>query len=349
MDYNSSSIPVKILVYSTFAVVLTVGMREIAPILTILFLSIFIALIFTPLVRWLKRKGIPGGLSVILVIFLFLLIVAILGMVVAKAAVQFGDKIPVYQMNLIWFMDTLSNYIPSRYISLTGDFSISSISRDIAALMITLMTSIINGLLNAGATAGIVILTTAFLLIDTANTPEKLQSELGSQSELHMRMSKFGKSLVGFMVIRAQINLIVAVSITSVLLLGKIDFAVLWGVLIFMLNYVPYLGLILATIPPTMLALFKYGPVGAVAVIVVTIIVDALAENVVFPSLAGKGLRLSPAFLFLALIYWNYVLGPAGVLLSIPLTMGLKIILESFEETKWLAGLMGPTGDAEEK
>jgi predicted PurR-regulated permease PerM len=348
LDYDSSSIPARVLVYSTFAVVLTVGMREIAPILTILFLSIFIALIFTPIVRWLKRKGIPGSLSVLMVILLFLLIVVILGMVVAKAAAQFGDKILIYQMNLIWFMDALSNYVPSRYVPLSGDFSISSISRDIAAIMITFMTSIINGLLNAGATTGIVILTTAFLLIDTANTPEKIHSELGNQSELQMRMSKFGKSLVGFMVIRAEINLIVAISITAVLLLGKIDFAILWGVLIFMLNYIPYLGLIFATIPPTMLALFKYGPAGAIAVIVVTIIVDVLAENVVFPSLAGKGLRLSPAFLFLALIYWNYVLGPAGVLLSIPLTMGLKIILESFEETKWLARLMGPTGELEE-
>ena len=150
------------------------------------------------------------------------------------------------------------------------------------------------------------------------------------------------------MVIRAEINLIVAISITAVLLLGKIDFAILWGVLIFMLNYIPYLGLILATVPPIMLALFKYGPAGAIAVIVVTTIVAGLAENVVFPSLAGKGLKLSPAFLFLALIYWNYVLGPAGVLLSIPLTMVLKIILESFEETKWLARLMGPTGDVKE-
>lgn len=334
--------------YSTFAVVLTVGMREIAPILTIIFLSIFIALIFTPLVRWLKRKGIPGGLSVLLVILLFVLIVVILGMVVAKAAAQFVDKIPIYQMNLIWFMDALTNYIPSHYLPSSGELSISSVSRDVASLIVAFMTSIINGLLNASATAGIVILTTAFLLIDTANTPEKISSGLENQSELQMRMSKFGKSLVGFMVIRAEINLIVATAITVVLLLGRIDFAILWGVLIFLLNYIPYLGIILATIPSAMLALFKYGPAGAIAVIVVTIIVTGLAENVVFPSLAGKGLKLSPAFLFLALIYWNYVLGTAGVLLSIPLTMVLKIILESFEETKWLARLMGPTGDVEE-
>jgi len=98
-----------------------------------------------------------------------------------------------------------------------------------------------------------------------------------------------------------------------------------------------------------LLALFKYGPVGALVVIVVIAIVDMLAENVVFPSLAGKGLKLSPGILFLSLIYWNYVLGTAGVLLSIPLTMILKIVFESFDETKWLARLMGPTGDIEEE
>jgi AI-2 transport protein TqsA len=109
---NSSSVPVRILVYSTLLVVLTVGMREIAPILTIMFLSIFIALIFTPLVRWLRLKSIPGGLSVLLVILLFVLIVAILGAMVAKAAIQFGNQIPTYQMNLVEFIDTLTRYIP---------------------------------------------------------------------------------------------------------------------------------------------------------------------------------------------------------------------------------------------
>jgi predicted PurR-regulated permease PerM len=147
-----------------------------------------------------------------------------------------------------------------------------------------------------------------------------------------MRMSKLGKNLVGFLAIRAETNLITAVGITVVLLIEGIDFAILWGTLI---N--PYVGLVLASIPPTMLGLFKYGPTGALGVIVVIVVIDTLAENVVFPSLAGKGLKLSPASLFLALIYWNYVPGTIGVVLSIPLTIVLKLLLESFEDTKWLA------------
>jgi AI-2 transport protein TqsA len=343
MNINSSSVPARILVYSTLVVILTVGMRELAPILTTILFSIFAALIFTPLVRWLRRKGIPGGLSVLLVIFLFAFIVAVLGVMVFEAAFQFGNQIPNYQDQLMGFLDR-----PAQYIPLSEDPSVKSVLHEIASTMLSLMAGAISGLLNAGTTVGLIILTTAFLLIDAANTPEKINSELEKQSELQMRMSKFGKSLVDFIVIRAETNLLTAVGITVVLLIGGIDFAILWGVLIFLLSYIPYIGLVIASIPPTMLALFKYGPIGALAVIIVISVVNMIAENVVFPSLAGKGLKLSPAFLFLALIYWNYVLGTAGVLLSIPLTVILRIIFESFEETQWLARLMGPTDDVEE-
>lgn len=347
MNINNSSIPARILIYSTLAVILTIGMRELAPLLTTILFSLFAALIFTPLIRWLKGKGIPGELSILLAILLFVLIVTIIGTVAVKAAIDFGNQIPMSQMKLMEFVDNLTRYVPSKYLATEGDFSLNSILRGSASVVISLMRSAIDGLVNTGTTAGIIVLTTAFLLIDVANIPEKVNSELEDQSELQRRMSKFGNSLVSFVVIKAETNLIVAVGITIFFLIGRIDFAILWGVLIFLLSYIPYIGLFIAVIPPIMLALFKYGPLGALAVIVIVTVVDAIAENVIFPALAGKGLKLSPAFLFLALIYWSYVLGTAGVLLSVPLTIILKIILESFEETKWMASLMGPTDNIE--
>ncbi len=234
-------------------------------------------------------------------------------------------------------MDSFAKHIPSY-----EGFSVQSIVRGIVTITISLMVSIVNGIVNAGTTAGIVIVTAAFLLIDAANAPEKINQEIGNQSELRLRLSKFSRKLVKFIVIRAEINIITAFVIALLLFIGGIDFAILWGVLIFLLSYIPYIGLVIASIPPIVLALFKYGPLGALAVIVIIFAVDALAENVLFPSLMGKGLQLSPAFLFLALIYWNFVFGLGGVLLSIPLTIILKILLESFEETKWIARLMGP-------
>jgi AI-2 transport protein TqsA len=178
MSINISSVPARILVYSTLIVILTVGMREIAPILTTILFSIFIAMIFTPHIRWLKRKGIPGELSILLVNLLFAFIVAVLGIVVIGAAIQFEHQIPFYQSRLIEYIDILTHYIPSHYIPSQGELSANSILRGIASNMIFLMSSIINRLLNAGTTAGIIILTTAFLLLDAANTPEQIIQKL---------------------------------------------------------------------------------------------------------------------------------------------------------------------------
>ena len=347
MNINSISVPARILVYSTLAVILTVGMREIATILTTVLFSIFAALILTPLVRWLKRKGLSSGLSAFLVISLFALVVVILGAMVVAAAIQFGEQIPIYQTNLNGLINTLTYYFSSQNIPTAGEFSANSILRNVVSITITFMSSVINGLVNAGTTAGIILLTTAFILIDIAETPERTEEEVENKSELQMRLSIFGKKLVKFIVIRAEVNFITAAGIAIIFLIGGINFAILWGVLIFLLSYIPYIGLVIASIPPIMLALFKYGPLGALAVIVVIAVVDGLAENVLFPSLMGRGLRLSPAFLFISVLYWNFVLGVAGVLLSVPLTIILKIVFESFEETKWIARLMGPPGDLE--
>jgi predicted PurR-regulated permease PerM len=114
MSINRSSLPARILVYSTFVVILTVGMRELAPILIPIFFSIFAALIFTPHIRWLNSKGVSGGLIVFLVILLFAFIVAVLGVVVAGAAIQFGNQIPIYQTNLVGLIDTLTHYFPQQ-------------------------------------------------------------------------------------------------------------------------------------------------------------------------------------------------------------------------------------------
>lgn len=338
MEINNSSVPARILVYSTFAVILTIGMKEIAPILTTVFFSLFVALIFIPLVRWFKRKGVPGVLSVFIVIFLLTLIISVLGIVIVGAAVQIGSELPNYQSRLMEILEELSPYIPS-----TEELSLQSILRGIASVAISLAVSVLNGLINAGTTIGIIIITAAFLLLGAAGAPERTEYK-AEEAIIGSRLNKFGKGLVEYIVIRTEVNLVTAIGIAVILLIGGIDFAIFWGVLAFFLGYIPYIGLALTTIPPAIFGLLQYGLIGSLAVIVAISIVNALTENIIFPSLAGKGLQLSPAIVFLSLLYWNYVLGATGMLLATPLTMVLKIILESFDETKWLARLMGPSG-----
>jgi len=344
MNGSSNSIPAKILIYSAAAVVLTVGMREISSILVTVFLSIFAALIFLSPARWLKKKGVPGTLSVVIVIALAVLIVFILGTVVLGAGIRFGNLVPLYQDRLIAIVNTLTPYIPSY-----EGFSIQNILRNLIVISASFMISVLNGLFSTGTTVGIVLLTAAFLLIDAVNIPEKVRKETENQTELQIRLSKFGKSIFDYIIVRTETSLFESFAFTIVFLIIGVDFAVLWGIIIFILSYIPYIGLVLGAIPPAVLAFLQFGPVGFLGVIAGIIIVDIVSENFIFPSLAKKGLNLSPAFLFLSLLYWSFVLGPVGVLISVPLTVFVKIVLESFEDTRWIAGLMGPTEDLDEE
>jgi predicted PurR-regulated permease PerM len=223
--------------------------------------------------------------------------------------------------------------------------SLESVLRDIAAFAFRVSGSIVTGALNAGSTIVLIFITTTFLLLDAAGAPEKVQREVEDQPVHLSRFTELSRTVVNYMLLRTETNLVGGIGVAILLFIGGIDFALLWGLLFFIFGYIPYLGFYLAAVPPMLLGLFKYGLIGAVGVLVAITVVNALVENVVFPSLAGKGLKLSPTIVFLSLFYWSYVLGTAGALIAVPLTIVVKIILESSEDTRLMAKLMESSGD----
>jgi len=337
INANTSSIPARILLFSTAAVLLTLGMKEIASVLVPVFFSLFAFLIFAPLVHWLQRKGVPGMVSVFLVILFFIFVFIGSVILVAGSLIQLSGLIPSYEIQLTSILDSISKELPAAGVSL------ESVLRNIAAFTFNLTSAILTGALNAGSTIAVIFITTTFLLLDAAGSPKKVQSEDEEQPVLLLRVTEFGRSLVNFILLRTETNLIAGIGTAILLLIGRIEFAVLWGFLTFLFGYIPYLGFYLAAIPPMLLGLFKYGPIGAIAVLAGIALVNTLVENVIFPSLAGKGLKLSPSIVFLSLFYWTYVLGASGALIAIPLTMAVKLVLESSGETRWMAKLMEPS------
>lgn len=342
MNTDNQSIPARILFYSTAAVILTIGMREIGSILVPIFFSIFAFLIFSPLVHWLQRKKVPGSISVGLAI-LFLIIFAIAAvLLVTGSLLQLSTQIPGYQTQLTSIFENIERYLPS-----SGQLSFEGILRDVGTFLLGVTAGILTGALNAGTTIALIVITTAFLLLDAAGAPKKMEREIEDQPVLLLRVREFGRSLVDFILIRTETNLIGGIGTAILLLIGRIDFAILWGLLTFLLGYIPYLGFFLAAVPPVLLALFKYGAVGAIAVLAGIWLINVLIENVLFPSFAGKSLKLSPSIVFLSIFYWGYVLGASGALIAIPLTMVVKMVLESSDDTRWLAKLMESGGSKE--
>jgi len=116
----------------------------------------------------------------------------------------------------------------------------------------------------------------------------------------------------------------------------------------FILNFVPYIGFLIALIPPTLLALVDINPMSALLVVIIATLINTLSENVLFPELAGRSMQLSPAIVFISMVFWGYFLGASGVIVAVPLTVLTKMILESFPETRRFAMLLG-IGDSDQK
>ncbi|MCB0321727.1 MAG: AI-2E family transporter, partial [Bdellovibrionales bacterium] len=113
-----------------------------------------------------------------------------------------------------------------------------------------------------------------------------------------------------------------------------------WGLVAFVLNYVPIVGSIIASIPAIVLGFIQFGTPTGVILIVFYLAINNGVSNFLEPMLMGPRLGLSPLVVFLSLIVWGWVWGPAGMLLSVPLTMVVKILLEHSEEFRWIAILM---------
>jgi len=126
-----------------------------------------------------------------------------------------------------------------------------------------------------------------------------------------------------------------------------LDFPLLWAMLAFLLNYVPTIGSIIAAVPAVLLALVQLGPGAAGATAVGFAAINVVFGNIIEPRLMGYGVGISPLVIFVGLVFWGFIFGPVGMLLSVPLTMTLKLSLESDERTRWIAILIGSERDAQ--
>ena len=138
-----------------------------------------------------------------------------------------------------------------------------------------------------------------------------------------------------------MISLATGVLVAAWLRIVGVDYALLWGLLAFLLNYIPSIGSFIAAVPAVMLAFLQLGPGDGIVTAIGYLVINTVIGNFIEPRVMGEGMGLSTLVVFLSLIFWGWVLGPVGMLLSVPLTMIMKIALEASDETRWIAVLLG--------
>lgn len=326
-----------LLILASFIIVVA-GMKAASSILVPFFLAVFIAVICTPPMFWLQRKGVPKVLALVLILVAILVVGLLLGALIVPSLNDFLSSLPDYQERLSAHIAALISWLREKGVNIPqkevpGAFHpgwVMSLAGDIFSALSSVLTY-----------AFLILLTVVFILLEAADFPKKLRTVLKNPERSLSTLKKFSQSAKRYLVIKTLISAAVGLVIWLWLLILGVDYPVLWGTLSFLLNYVPNIGAIIAALPVALLALVQLGVGSALLTVLGFVVIHIVVGNIIEPKLMGKGLSLSTLVVFLSMVFWGWVLGPIGMILSVPMTSLVKIALESYEDTRWLAIMLG--------
>ena len=326
-------------------VIIIAGMKQAAPLLVPFLLSIFIAVISFPLMSRLQQSGFSKGLSLTVVMLLVVFIGIGLTMLVGSSLTDFSRSLPDYQQKISAEWGQAIAWLQDHGISVADKLKAVA---DPAAAM-GLISSILKGFGNVLTNSLLIILMVVFLLMEAAGVNQKILLMREQTEDEDSDKDDFSQAFVDklreYMSMKTIISMITGIIIWLAMWLIGLDFPILWGVLAFMLNFVPNIGSTIAAVPAVMLALVQLGFSSALLVMAVYVAINVLIGSVIEPRYMGKGLGLSTLVVFVSLVFWGWVLGSVGMLLSVPLTIAVKLALDCKPETQWLGHLLGPVDD----
>jgi predicted PurR-regulated permease PerM len=325
-------------------VVVIYGMQMMSVLLVPFLIAAFLALITVRPMLWLQAHHVPSVLAALLIVTMIMLVLAIVGTILGTSIADFTAALPAYQQRLDVIIAGVFDFMVKNF---KLDESVESLGDIIdPGFAMGLVAALLNSLREVLTNTFLIIFTMIFILLEAGTAKTKFRAAFGSSADNIETVREFMRNLGRYLGIKTLVS--IATGVLAGLLTWSIgvDFPLLWAMLAFLLNYVPTIGSIIAAVPAILLALIQLGigPAGATALGFISI--NVIFGNFLEPRLMGYGVGISPLVVFVGLIAWGWIFGPVGMLLSVPLTMTLKMALESDERTRWVAILLGSERDA---
>ena len=330
-------------------VVVVAGLKLGAPILVPFAAAFFLALLSLPLLTWLEERRIPHGVAVLVAVLFNLSILIAIGMLVSTSVQSFVEAAPRYRDRMLGLLDLLVTWGESRGMPAArwveeGLFD--------AASIVELIGGTLKGAVSLATGLLLVVTIMAFILLELAGFPAKLQAALGNRVQPLWRYARIRLEVQRYLVMKTIVSVVMGVLSGLGCWAIGLDFPVLWGLIAFVFNYVPNVGPVIAAVPPLALSLLTLGIPRTLLIAALFLALHLGLGNVLEPQLFGRRLGLSPLVIFMSLLFWGWVWGPVGMLLSVPLTAIARIVFETSRDLRWIAVLLAsepPGADEEEE
>ncbi len=325
-------------------VIVIYGMQMMSVLLVPFLIAAFLALITVRPMLWMQAHRVPEILAALIIVTMLMFLLAIVGMILGTSIADFTAALPAYQARLDVIIAGVFDFIVKNF---NVDESIEGVGDMIdPGWAMGLVAALLNSLREVLTNTFLIIFTMIFILLEASTAKTKFEAAFGRSADTLDNVRDFMQNLGRYLGIKTIISFATGFCAGTLTWALGLDFPLLWAMLAFLLNYVPTIGSIIAAVPAVLLALIQIGPGAAGATALGFIGINAVFGNFLEPRLMGYGVGISPLVVFVGLVAWGFIFGPVGMLLSVPLTMTLKMALESDERTRWVAILLGSARDA---
>lgn len=333
----------KIVIMLGMLVIILTGIRFAADIIVPFILALFIAVVLSPLVQRMVKLRVPRVLAISLLVIVIVMAMVLLLAYLGTSLNELARTLPQYRSSLVIPLKSLEPWLVRLDIGVSVDEMVKYIDPNAA---MTLITNLLTQLTNAMSSIFLLLLTVVFMLLEVPQLPTKFQQIMVRPVEGMAAIQRAIDSVSHYLVLKTAISLVTGLVVWGMLTTLDVRFAFIWGLLAFALNYIPNIGSVLAAIPPIIQVLVFGGLYDALVVLAGYLIINLVFGNILEPRIMGRGLGLSTLVVFLSLIFWGWLLGPVGMLLSVPLTIIVKIALEQSVGGQSIAILLGDANKA---
>ena len=311
----------------------------IAPIL----LALFISIICIQPITWLEKKRVPKWIAIIIVILGLILIFFGFISLIGGTLSFFLSNVSKYESTITAISNSTIQFLNDNGFNIPED----QISKLIQPERIQEFTSHgVKELIQILGSSFLIVLIILFILMEFGSFFIKAKAITNGSYQSILYFSTILRNIRHYLAIKTLICLAIGICIYISLVIIGVDYAFMWALLAGLMNYIPNVGSIIATIPTFLFALVQLGLGGALWSLGSFLIIHNVLGNFIEPKLMGKGLDLSALVVILSLIFWGFLLGPVGMFLATPFTLTIKIIMEQSEKTRWLAILLGTPAEA---
>ena len=336
MQTKNNTIYKTILTISGLIIIFS-GLKVADKIIVPFLLSMFIALISFPLLKFFQSKKINTPISVSLVLIAIISISLSIAALIGTSLNSFRKSLPTYKEKISAEIDKLSSVGEKYDIDINSQLIYEYID---PTFIMQSVANTISAFGNVLTNYFLILFIVMFTLLEAAGFSRKLRLAFESSETSIKNFHSFSENMNKYLSIKTIVSIITGFLIYISLTFIGLDHAIMWGLIAFFLNYIPNIGSIIASIPAIIIALIQFNFYYALLVALIYLIINIVMGSLIEPKYLGKELGLSTLIIFLSLIFWGWLLGPVGMLLSVPLTMILKIWLENNNDTKWIAILL---------